>query len=63
MKLFKFKYFPAAQRRFKRGLCISVSLFNHFKCLNIDNHFYLAVFKAIFVNFSILVAAVLTRTV
>jgi len=38
---------------------VYVYLFWHFKCWNVDNHFYLAVLRLIFVNVSVLVVAIL----
>jgi hypothetical protein len=35
---------------FKGGLHVCVYLFQHFKCWDFDNHFYLAVFKPIFAD-------------
>jgi len=49
----------AAQKGFKGWLHMYVYLFWHFKCWNVDNHFYLAVLRLIFVNVFILVVATL----
>jgi hypothetical protein len=48
----------AAQTAFQGGLVISVQLSCRFKRLQFDNHFYVAVFKAILVKASILLAVI-----
>jgi hypothetical protein len=48
----------AAQRLFDGRLCISFYLFKMCQKLAFGNHFYAAVFKAIFVNVVIFVDAV-----
>jgi hypothetical protein len=45
----------ASQRLFQVGLCIYVYLFSHLKHWHIDNHFFPAVFRALFVDVLILV--------
>jgi hypothetical protein len=49
-----------ARSALQEGRCIAVYISQHFKPWHFDKHFYIAVFKAVFMNVLILVDAVLT---